>query len=125
MEKVATYASFKNKNIDSINYFLKQMSNWCIMKNYDYTIYFDKVDNRLDLNRTELNALKTAIKDKKFSKVIVKDITHLSRNTACNMEFLNFLESNNCKIECVDGTDVSLYKFIFEKFSKKKEEKLR
>lgn len=125
MEKVAVYASFKNQNRDSIDFFLKQISNWCIMKNYDYTIYFDKVNNRLDLDRKELNVLKEDIRNKKYSKIIIKDLSHLSRNTVCNMEFLDFLKINNCKIECVDGTDLSIYKLLFDRFNKKKENKFR
>lgn len=122
MEKVAVYASFKNHNRQSIDYFLKQISDWCLMKNYDYTIYFDKVQNRLSLDRKELNDLKEDIENKRYSKVIIKDLKQLSRNTIDNINFLQFLEDNNCKIECVDGTDLKLYKKIIEKFNKNKEE---
>lgn len=51
------------------------------MKNYDYTIYFDKVKSRLDLDRKELNNLKEDIENKEYSKIVIKDITQLSRNT--------------------------------------------
>lgn len=125
MEKVAVYASFKNQNSKSIEYTLKQIANWCLMKNYDYTIYFDKVKNRLDLNRKELNNLKEDIENKVYSKIVIKDITQLSRNTIYNMEFLKFLDDNDCQIESMDGLDLTLYKEIFNRFSKKKEEKER
>ena len=42
--------------------------------------------------------------------MIIKDITQLSRNTVHNMEFLQFLEDNDCQIESMDGTDLTLYK---------------
>ena len=125
MEKVAVYASFKNQNSKSIEYSLKQLANYCLMKNYDYTFYFDKVKSRLDLDRKELNSLKKDIKNKEYSKVVIKDITQLSRNTVYNMEFLKFLDDNNCQIESMDGLDLTLYKEIFNRFSKKKEEKER
>lgn len=125
MEKVAVYASFKNQNSKSIEYSLKQLANYCLMKNYDYTFYLDKVKNRSDLNRKELNELKEDIKNKEYSKVVIKDITQLSRNTVYNMEFLKFLDDNNCQIESMDGLDLTLYKEIFNRFSKKKEEKER
>lgn len=125
MEKVAVYLCFKNKKRVAIDYFLKQISDWCLMKNYDYTLYFDKVQNRLDLNRKELNNLKEDIENKEYSKVIIKDITQLSRNTIYNINFLQFLEDNNCKIESMDGTDLSLYKKIFDRFNKNKEERER
>jgi len=125
MEKVAVYASFKNQNSKSIETILKQIANWCLMKNYDYTIYFDKVKNRLDLDRKELNSLKEDIENKEYSKVVIKDITQLSRNTIYNMEFLKFLDDNDCQIESMDGLDLTLYKEIFNRFSKKKEEKER
>lgn len=125
MEKVAVYASFKNQNSKSIQCILKQIANWCLMKNYDYTIYFDKVKNRLDLDRKELNSLKEDIENKEYSKVVIKDITQLSRNTIYNMEFLKFLDDNDCQIESMDGLDLTLYKEIFNRFSKKKEEKER
>ena len=80
-KKVAVYASFKNRNRKVIDYFLNQVGNWCIMKNYDYTIYFDKIQNSTSLkNRRELEDLKTDIEQKKYSKIIIKDISHLSRN---------------------------------------------
>ena len=125
MEKVAVYASFKNQNSKSIETILKQIANWCLMKNYDYTIYFDKVKNRLDLDRKELNSLKEDIENKEYSKVVIKDITQLSRNTIYNIEFLKFLDDNDCQIESMDGLDLTLYKEIFNRFSKKKEEKER
>lgn len=125
MEKVAVYASFKNQNRKSIDFFLKRIADYCLMKNYDYTIYFDKVKSRLDLDRKELNSLKEDIENKEYSKVVIKDITQLSRNTIYNMEFLNFLDDNDCQIESMDGLDLTLYKEIFNRFSKKKEEKER
>lgn len=125
MEKVAVYASFKNQNRKSIDFFLKRIADYCLMKNYDYTIYFDKVKSRLDLDRKELNNLKEDIENKEYSKIVIKDITQLSRNTVYNMEFLQFLDDNECKIESMDGTDLTLYKKIFDKFNEKKEEKVR
>ena len=125
MEKVAVYASFKNQNSKSVEYSLKQLANYCLMKNYDYTFYFDKVKSRLDLDRKELNSLKEDIENKEYSKVVIKDITQLSRNTVYNMEFLKFLDDNDCQIESMDGLDLTLYKEIFNRFSKKKEEKER
>ena len=80
------------------------------MKNYDYTLYFDKVKSRLNLDRKELNSLKENIKNGEYSKVIIKDITQLSKNIVANIEFLQFLEDNDCKIESMDGTDLTLYK---------------
>ena len=125
MEKVAVYVSFKNQNSKSIEFVLKQVANWCLMKNYDYTIYFDKVKNRSDLNRKELNELKEDIKNKEYSKIVIKDITHLSRNTIYNIEFLKFLDDNDCQIESMDGLNLTLYKEIFNRFNKKKEERER
>ena len=125
MEKVAVYASFKNQNRKSIDFFLKRIAEYCLMKNYDYTIYFDKVKSRLDLDRKELNNLKEDIENKEYSKIVIKDITQLSRNTVYNMEFLQFLDDNECKIESMDGTDLTLYKKIFDRFNEKKEEKVR
>lgn len=125
MEKVAVYASFKNQNRKSIDFFLKRIADYCLMKNYDYTIYFDKVKSRLDLDRKELNNLKDDIANNEYSKVVIKDIAQLSRNTVYNMEFLKFLDDNNCQIESMDGLDLTLYKEIFNRFSKKKEEKER
>lgn len=125
MEKVAVYASFKNQNSKSIEYSLKQLANYCLMKNYDYTFYLDKVKNRSDLNRKELNELKEDIKNKEYSKVVIKDITQLSKNTFSNIEFIQFLKDNDCQIESMDGLDLTLYKKIFDRFNKKKEEKER
>ena len=61
----------------------------------------------------------------RYSKIIIKDITQLSRNTIYNVEFLHFLDDNNCQIESMDGTDLTLYRKIFDRFNEKKEEKER
>ncbi|HIS11731.1 MAG TPA: hypothetical protein IAB40_01330 [Candidatus Onthocola stercoravium] len=72
MEKVAGYLCFKNQSKESMNLNLKQMSEWCLLKNYDCTIYFDKVKNRLDLDRNELNKLKHDIQKWKVQKINYK-----------------------------------------------------
>ena len=41
MEKVAVYASFKKQSRKSIDFFLRKIADWCLVNNYDYTIYFD------------------------------------------------------------------------------------
>ena len=66
-------------------------------RNYDYTFYLDKAKNRSDLNRKELNELKEDIKNKEYSKVVIKDITQLSKNTFSNIEFIQFLKDNDCQ----------------------------
>ena len=95
MEKVAVYASFKNQNRKSIDFFLKRIADYCLMKNYDYTIYFDKVKSRLDLDRKELNNLKEDMENKGYSKIVRKEIRQLLRNTIDNAELLNMCEYNN------------------------------
>jgi len=124
MEKVAVYASFKKQGSESIDYTLKQLADYCLLKNYDYTIYFDKIKSRLDVDRKELNSLIEDIEKNKYSKVIIKDIRHLSRDTIFNVKFLQLLEDNNCELESIDGMNYILYKDIFNKF-KNKEEKER
>lgn len=121
LEKVAGYLCFKNQSKESMNLNLKQMSEWCLLKNYDCTIYFDKVKNRLDLDRNELNKLKHDIQDGKYKKLIIKDMTNVSRNTTFNIEFLQFLDDNDCKVESMDGIDLDLFKNIFNKNKEEKE----
>lgn len=121
MEKVAVYASFKDQSRKSIDFFLNRVADWCLMKNYDYTLYFDKVKNRLDLDRNELNKLKHDIQDGKYKKLIIKDMTNVSRNTTFNIEFLQFLDDNDCKVESMDGIDLDLFKNIFNKNKEEKE----
>lgn len=124
MEKVAVYASFKKQGSESIDYTLKQLADYCLMQNYDYTIYFDKIKSRLDVDRKELNSLMEDIEQNKYSKVIIKDIRHLSRDTIFNVNFVQLLEDHNCELESIDGMDFTLYKDIFNGF-KNKEEKER
>lgn len=126
MEKVAVYASFKKQSRKSIDFFLRKIADWCLVNNYDYTIYFDKVQERTNLkNRKELENLKEHIRQKRYSKVIVKNITQLSTNTDENIDFINFLLSNDCKIESMDNLDLTLYKKIIERFKNDKEERER
>ena len=121
MEKVAVYASFKDQSRKSIDFFLNRVADWCLMNNYDYTLYFDKVKNRLDLDRNELNKLKHDIQNGKYKKLIIKDMTNVSRNTTFNIEFLQFLDDNDCKVESMDGIDLDLFKNIFNKNKEEKE----
>ena len=126
MEKVAVYASFKKQSRKSIDFFLRKIADWCLVNNYDYTIYFDKVQERTNLkNRKELENLKEHIRQKRYSKVVVKNITQLSTNTDENIDFINFLLNNDCKIESMDNLDLTLYKKIIERFKNDKEERER
>ena len=123
MEEVAVYISLKNNKNYLKNSIFSQVENYCNLKKYNYEIYLDEVENRSSLDRKELNRLMNDIKKHKYSKLIIRDVTHLSRNTYDNISFLQFLEDNNCKVECIDGTDLILYKRIVEHFNRKKEEK--
>lgn len=123
MEEVAVYISLKNNKNYLKNSIFSQAENYCNLKKYNYEIYLDEVENCSSLDRKELNRLMNDIKKHKYSKLIIRDVTHLSRNTYDNISFLQFLEDNNCKVECIDGTDLILYKRIVEHFNRKKEEK--
>lgn len=123
MEKVAGYLCFKDQGKNAISFNLKKMSDWCLLNNYDCSIYFDKVKSHLDFNRKELDRLKEDIKNKKYSKVIIKDITNISRNTLFNVELLKFFEENNCEVISMDGLNLKLYSTLNQKYSK--EEKIR
>lgn len=123
MEEVAVYVSLKNNKNYLKNSIFSQVENYCNLKEYNYEIYLDEVENRSSLDRKELNRLMNDVKKHKYSKLIIRDVTHLSRNTYDNISFLQFLEDNNCKVECIDGTDLILYKRIVEHFNRKKEEK--
>lgn len=123
MEEVAVYISLKNNKNYLKNSIFSQVENYCNLKKYNYEIYLDEVENRSSLDRKELNRLMNDIKKHKYSKLIIRDVTHLSRNTYDNISFLHFLEDSNCKVECIDGTDLILYKRIVEHFNRKKEEK--
>lgn len=125
MEEVAVYISLKNSNSYVKNSIISLVKKYCNLKKYNYEIYLDEVENCLSLDRKELNRLMNDIKKHKYSKLIIRDVTHLSRNIYDNISFLQFLEDNNCKIECIDGTDLFLYKRIVEHFNRKKEEKIR
>lgn len=125
MEEVAVYISLKNSNSYVKNSIISLVKKYCNLKKYNYEIYLDEVENRLSLDRKELNRLMNDIKKHKYSKLIIRDVTHLSRNIYDNISFLQFLEDNNCKIECIDVTDLFLYKRIVEHFNRKKEEKIR
>ncbi len=115
MEKVAGYLCFINQSESSINFHIRQMLDWCLFKNYDCMIYFDKVKSRSDFNRKELNKLKLDIQNKKYSKLIIKDLTHLSKNVVNTLELLNFFDGNHCEVECMDGMNLKLYKEILNK----------
>ena len=123
MEKVAVYASFKNKDKKLISHHLKRIKDWCLIKSYDCTIYLDKVKDRRNLqNRKELEDLKDDVRQHRYSKVIIENISQLSNNVTELIEFFDFLTLNNCDIESIDGLDLKLYKKIIEKFNNEKDE---
>lgn len=120
MEKVAVYVSTKTKNKYELQRRLSRISNYCLLKNYDYVLYVDDVKNRLDIkNRKALEELKAEIKEGKISKVIIQDVNQLSKNSASNLEFIEFLENNNCHIECIDGTDLHKYYEFYREIIKR------
>ena len=122
MDKVAIYASLKNHNKEFIDFYIKELEDYCISNDYDYTMYIDMIDNRLDMNRKELNNLKEDIENQEYSKIVIKNLSQLSRNTIKNIEFLDFLENNDCEIEIVEDCDLNMYKRIYNFFNNKKEE---
>lgn len=88
MEEVAVYISLKNSNSYVKNSITSLVENYCNLKKYNYEIYLDEVENRLSLDRKELNRLMNDIKKHKYSKLIIRDVTHLSRNIYDNISFL-------------------------------------
>lgn len=68
-----------------------------------------------------MNKLKHDIQNGKYKKLIIKDMTNVSRNTTFNIEFLQFLDDNDCKVESMDGIDLDLFKNIFNKNKEEKE----
>lgn len=125
MEDVAIYASFKESNKTNKDLILNQIKKWCNYNNYNYTLYVDNIKNRNDLDRVQLDVLKDDIEKGKYSKVIVKNMEQISRDLIYNFKFLEFLDDNSCKIEDINGTDLScksaVLENIFEKIKKKKE----
>ena len=78
MEEVAVYISLKNSNSYVKNSITSLVENYCNLKKYNYEIYLDEVENRLSLDRKELNRLMNDIKKHKYSKLIIRDVTPVS-----------------------------------------------
>lgn len=118
MEKVAVYLTFKKKHDNRIKDIqMKNISDYCFNKNYDYDLYLDIVDSNLDLfHRKDFNRLKEQIEDDKYDKVIIKNMSNLSRDNLFCIDFIKFLKNNNCLIECVDDTEVN-YK-VYDEISR-------
>lgn len=110
MKKIAIYESYKTeKEYSLLN--IEQIYN---VKNGEYLYYVDEIKSRLDKNRPNLERLKKDIESGKIEQIIIKSLQQISRDTFYNLDFISFVEENNCKIICLDGSDVHQYKYITE-----------
>ena len=81
-----------------------------------YSMYYEEEDNKL----------KEDIENGKFSKILITNLTNVSRDTNFNLEFISFAEDNECKIVSMDKFDPHQYKSFIDNVLKKiKEEKER
>ena len=95
--------------------------------NYDYTLYIDRVKSRkITIGRNSLEKLKEDIENGKFSKILITNLTNVSRDTNFNLELISFAEDNKCKIVSMDKFDPHQYKSFIDNVLKKiKEERER
>ena len=120
IEKVAVYYVSKLDKEYSSELTLMKIKNYCKENDYDYTLYMDKVKSRrITTGRNELDKLKEDLKNGRFSKIIITDLSNICRDAKFNLELISFAEDNKCKIISMDNFDPHQYKrfmeFIFEK----------
>lgn len=127
MEKVAVYYVSKIDKEHSSELDLIKIEDYCKENNYDYTLYIDRVKSRkITIGRNSLDNLKEDIENGKFSKIIITNLTNVSRDTNFNLELISFAEDNECKIVSMDKFDPHQYKSFIDNVLKKiKEEKER
>lgn len=122
MEKVAVYVSLIGRSKKLKDNFINEIIDWCLTKNYDYTIYFDRVKDRHTLKgRKEFEHLKEDVANGKYPKVIINNIGQLSRNGQENYNFLEFLCDSNCDLETLNEFETKLWKFVMDKYKIEKE----
>lgn len=120
MEKVAVYYTQKISDEKSNNYYLDIINNWCKNNNYDYDLFVDKVKSRKMINnRIELERLKKDISNKVYKKIIITDLTNISRDMNFNLDFISFVEKNNCKMFSIDGFNPHKIKKFHDEVVKK------
>ena len=74
----------------------------------NYYLYIDKVMSKNDIkNRKALNKLKRDVKNKKINSVIFSRLENISRDTIFNIQLLNYISSNGCKIYSSDGQNIA------------------
>ena len=127
MEKIAVYYVSKIDKEHSAELDLIKIENYCKENSYDYTLYIDKVKSRkIITGRNSLDKLKEDIKNGMFSKILITNLTNVSRDTNFNLNFITFAEDNECKIVSMDKFDPHQYKSFIDNVLKKiKEEKER
>ncbi|MCI9434915.1 MAG: recombinase family protein [Bacilli bacterium] len=120
MERVAVYYVEKINKEHSCNLDLRKIGNFCIENNYDYCLYVDIVKSRKIINnRKELKKLKKDIENRVYSKIIILNLSNISRNIDFNLELIRFAESYNCKIISTDKFDPHQYKNFIDNVYKK------
>lgn len=118
MEKVALYCTELINNNDKINNLVETFIYMCKNrnKNYDYTVFCDRVKSRNSTeNRPKLEELKKDIKNNVYKKIIILNLKNLSRDTIFILDFISFIEKQNCKLISMDGIDPHKTKNFYDK----------
>lgn len=100
MEKTGIYACITN-DLRS----LVKIQRYCDLHGIkQYEVFIDKVDNLRDVkNRPALKDLKEKVKNKQIDFVVIDNINDISSKLKFNIDFVNFVIENDCKISDTEG----------------------
>lgn len=71
-----------------------------------YTLYVDNGFSGLSLDRPALNEMLSAMAQGRIGKIVVTDISRISRDSFCSMMFSANAAKYDIRIETVDGEDL-------------------
>ena len=71
-----------------------------------YALYVDNGFSGLSLDRPALTEMQKAMSQGRIGKIVVTDISRISRNTVCALSFSEYAAKYDIGIETVDGEDL-------------------
>ena len=114
IEKIAFYYRNDNLKVDDLKKIKKVINFWCKNNNYRYVFYYDKKNQY-----KEFDSLKDDVLDKRYKKIIITNLKNISDNVEDRINFINFLEDNDCKLISINGVNPKEYKKFMTNLYKK------
>ena len=87
----------------------KRLKKYCDIKGYDIQSVYNDFNCERNMSREQLNKLLNDVLNGKVSKVVITDLSIISKNYEEFMTFARTLEKNNCTLTILSAFDMFKY----------------